>query len=55
MREGIDLLNRAGVATYATPEQAVQAFMTLASHARNIEILYEVPRDVPVQLQRGSG
>jgi acetyltransferase len=48
MREGIDLLNRAGVATYATPEQAVQAFMTLASHARNIEILYEVPRDVPV-------
>ncbi len=49
MREGIELLNRAGVATYATPEQAVHAFMTLVSYGRNIETLYEVPRDMPVE------
>ena len=49
MKEGIQILNQAGVATYATPEQAVSAFMTLVAYARNLEILYETPRDIPVQ------
>ncbi|MBN1825223.1 MAG: bifunctional acetate--CoA ligase family protein/GNAT family N-acetyltransferase [Candidatus Eisenbacteria bacterium] len=48
MTEGIDILNRAGVATYSTPEQAVRAFMTLVGYARNLEILYETPRAIPV-------
>lgn len=49
MREGIQLLNEAGVATYMTPEQGVRAFMTLVEYARNLETLYETPKDVPVQ------
>ncbi|HVP90193.1 MAG TPA: GNAT family N-acetyltransferase [Terriglobales bacterium] len=50
MREGVRLLNEAGVPTYDTPERAVKAFMTLVSYARNLEILYETPKDVAVDL-----
>ena len=46
--EGLQILTRAGVASYGTPEEAVKAFMTLVAYARNLEILYETPRDVPV-------
>ncbi|HOW86074.1 MAG TPA: GNAT family N-acetyltransferase [Candidatus Aminicenantes bacterium] len=48
MREGTNLLNEAGVPTYQTPEQAVKAFMTLVSYSRNLETLYETPKDIPV-------
>jgi len=46
--EGVQLLNEAGIPTYTTPEKAVGAFMHLVSHARNLEILHETPRDIPV-------
>ncbi|MCL4559694.1 MAG: bifunctional acetate--CoA ligase family protein/GNAT family N-acetyltransferase [Chloroflexi bacterium] len=49
MREGMRLLYDAGVAAYQTPEQAVRAFMTLVSYARNLEDLYETPKDIPVE------
>jgi acetyltransferase len=49
MREGARLLTDAGVAAYNTPEQAVRAFMTLTHYARNLEALYETPKDVPVE------
>lgn len=49
MREGVQLLNRAGVPTYATPDQAVQAFMHLVDYGRNLELLYETPREIPVR------
>ena len=49
MREGTALLNEAGIPTYATPEQAVNAFMTLVSYARNLDILYETPKDISVE------
>lgn len=48
VREGVDLLNQAGMATFGTPEEAVRAFMYLVSYARNREILYETPRDIPL-------
>jgi acetyltransferase len=56
MVEGLRILNDAGVSSYQTPEQAVRAFMTLVSYARNLESLYETPRDVPVEfsLNRAS-
>ena len=47
-REGTRILNHAGVPTYSYPEQAVHAFMHLVSYARNLEVLYETPRDIPV-------
>ncbi len=49
MREGVQVLSRAGVATYDTPDQAVQAFMTLVAYARNLKTLYETPREIPVE------
>lgn len=49
MREGVQILARAGIATYDTPDEAVQAFMTLVSYARNRETLYETPRDITVE------
>lgn len=49
MREGIQILIDCGVPTYKTPEQAVRAFMTLVEYGRNLEILYETPRDINIQ------
>jgi len=48
VREGVALLNKAGIPTYTTPEKAVRAFMYLVSYARNLRILHETPRDLPV-------
>lgn len=48
MREGIEILTAAGIATYPTPEDGVKAFMTLCAYSRNLEILFETPKDVPV-------
>jgi len=50
MREGTSLLSEAGIPTYATPEQAVRAFMTLVTYSRNLGALYETPRDIRVDL-----
>ncbi|MCE5267528.1 MAG: bifunctional acetate--CoA ligase family protein/GNAT family N-acetyltransferase [Planctomycetaceae bacterium] len=47
--EGIQVLNNAGVPTYSTPEKAVRAFMHLVSYARNLEILHETPKDIPLE------
>jgi len=48
MREGVAILNEAGVASYTTPEQAVRAFMTLVGYSRSLESLYQTPKDIPV-------
>ncbi len=55
MREGTSLLNEAGVPTFATPEQAVKAFMTLVSYARNLEALYETPKDISIEVPVDRG
>lgn len=44
--EGIDRLNAASVATFATPEEAVETFLHLVSYARNLQALYETPRSI---------
>jgi acetyltransferase len=56
MRRGIERFNQAGIPTYSSPEQAVRAFMYLVSYARTREVLYETPRDIPVEfpLDRGK-
>jgi acetyltransferase len=51
MDSGLELLNGAGIPTYQTPEQAVRAFMYLVSYARTREVLYETPRDIPVEFR----
>jgi acetyltransferase len=56
MSKGVELFNAAGIPTYSVPEQAVRAFMYLVSYARNRDVLYETPRDIPVEfpLDRGK-
>jgi acetyltransferase len=49
VKEGVEVLSEAGIACYSTPEQATRAFMHLVSYARNLSILHETPRDIPVE------
>ncbi len=51
MREGINILNDAGIPAYRTPEQAIRSFMTLVQYASNLETLYETPRDIPFEFK----
>ncbi len=46
---GTQILSEAGIPAYNTPEKAVRAFMHLVSYARNLEVLHETPRDIPVE------
>ena len=55
MQEGVERFNQAGIPTYDTPEPAVRAFMYLASYVRNREMLYETPRDIPVDFSLDRG
>lgn len=48
VNDGVQMLNEAGIPTYTTPEKAVRAFMHLVSYARNLQILHETPRDIPM-------
>ncbi len=48
MREGISIFNKHGLSTYDTPEDAIRAFMTLASYSKNLDGLFETPKDFPV-------
>lgn len=49
MRESIPILEDSGIAAYKTPEDAIRAFMTLVDYQRNLETLYETPKDVPLE------
>ena len=48
MRDGMTVFNKAGIAAYETPEQAIRAFMTLVNYSRNLDMLFETPKEVPV-------
>jgi len=52
--EGAGRLQAAGIPCYETPEGAVEAFLHLVSFARNREILYELPRDLPIEFPAGG-
>ena len=40
---GREIFNRAGLATFDTPERAIRAFMNLYRHSRGIEMLQQIP------------
>jgi len=48
MRDGEKIFTDAGIAVFKTPEQAIRAFMILSSYSRNLEMLYETPKEMPV-------
>nr|VFJ52802.1 MAG: acetyltransferase [Candidatus Kentron sp. FW] len=49
-RDGMPILTRTGIPTYSDPERAVRAFLYLVTYARNIDALYQTPRDIPIDL-----
>ncbi|MCY1719046.1 bifunctional acetate--CoA ligase family protein/GNAT family N-acetyltransferase [Prolixibacteraceae bacterium Z1-6] len=51
MRDGIQIFNNAGISSFAAPEQAIRAFMTLSDYSMNLKNLYETPREVPVSFE----
>jgi acetyltransferase len=44
---GREIFNTAGIPTYHSPERAVRAFMDLFRFSRNIEILQQIPANLP--------
>ncbi|MGE5635909.1 MAG: GNAT family N-acetyltransferase [Nocardioidaceae bacterium] len=55
VREAVRLLGDAGVAVWRYPERAVMAFMELVRYARNRDVLYETPRQLPIDHLPGRG
>jgi acetyltransferase len=43
IEKAVEILNRSGIPTYGTPEQAVRAFLYMVEYARNMESLMEIP------------
>lgn len=48
MEQGREILNNAQIAVFNTPEQAIQAYMTLMRYSKNLEMLFETPKEIPV-------
>jgi acetyltransferase len=48
VRDGITLLEAAGIPTYPTPERAIRAFNHLTNYAHRREVLLETPHEVPL-------
>ena len=44
--EGVEIFRRAHVPTFATPEDAVRAYMYMYQYTRNLQNLYETPADI---------
>jgi acetyltransferase len=43
IERAVQILNKAGIPTYETPERAVRAFLYMVEYARNMEALLEIP------------
>ena len=48
--EARDVLRKNGIPTYTTPEQAISTFLYTYQYARNLELLYETPGELPTSL-----
>jgi len=49
-RRAIAVLRRNAIPTFATPEQAVSTFMYMYSYTQNLELLYQTPEELTVEL-----
>ena len=50
-----NVMKQAGIPTYDSPDRAVRAFMYLVAYQRNREILYETPRELPIDAVSNEG
>jgi acetyltransferase len=48
MHKGVDVFTDAEIAVFTTPEQAIRAFMTLSNYSKNLNLLFETPKELPV-------
>ena len=48
---GREIFNRAQIPTFDTPERAVRAFMDLCRYGQNIELLQQIPSNLPGKLE----
>ncbi|UCH31666.1 MAG: bifunctional acetate--CoA ligase family protein/GNAT family N-acetyltransferase [Candidatus Bathyarchaeota archaeon] len=49
-REARKILRKKGIPSFMTPEQAVSTFMYMWSYAQNLELLYETPEELSLEL-----
>jgi acetyltransferase len=47
---GRDIFQAAAVPCYNTPEEAVRTYMSMYQYARNLELLYETPAELPIDV-----
>ncbi len=45
-----NILRKNGIPAFTTPEQAVSTFMYMRSYAQNLELLYETPEELSIEL-----
>jgi len=50
VEEANAILNRSKLPTYSTPENAVKTYMYMYQYTRNLELLYETPEELPIEL-----
>jgi len=50
VEEANQIFNQNNMPTYSTPEQAVKAYMYMYQYERNLELLYETPEELPVDI-----
>ncbi|MEM3652608.1 MAG: GNAT family N-acetyltransferase, partial [Nitrososphaerales archaeon] len=50
IEEANRILNENGIPTYSTPEQAVKTYLYMYQYKRNLELLYETPEELPVDV-----
>jgi len=50
VEEANRILNENGLPTYSTPEQAVKTYLYMYQYKRNLELLYETPEELPVDI-----
>jgi acetyltransferase len=50
VNEANDILNGNNIPTYSTPEQAVKTYMTMYQYQRNVELIYETPEELQVDM-----
>ena len=50
VQEANSILNSNNIPTYSTPEQAIKTYMTMYQYKCNVELLYETPEELPVDI-----
>ncbi len=50
VQEANSILNANNIPTYSTPEQAIRTYMYMYNYQRNIDLLYETPEELPVDV-----